>query len=416
MMIWVIGDINGQIDPLRNLLWELKRVEYESPRGWRATIAEPVEKLIFIGDYIDRGPSSKEVVDLIESLEYEKVLLMGNHEDMALRFIRQDRGFFEGNGNAWFYNGGLRTWASMAEKPDVPELARFVDGLGYEWPHRWPENLQFELTGDIKEDYRKFYSYKGFELPERYVGFFSKLKYHHRETLEIGRGGGSVNFDFFHGLPNLDLTLAEQMVEGYDDHERLLLKIAASRQEPPVVLGVDAEADARLWLSKGRYADRTALWGLEYDVARGYQGSVVIHGHASTTCYCDKLRWIFIDHRFERALDRQFQTFPRKERLPFLFSRDFKAAWVPPPWSYIGPQEIHFKTGGDFGVEAINVNTGAAYGHALTALGLSSRHLGEGRLIVLTADLDGNARQGQAVRTRFLRFDKLGAPAGSPDW
>jgi hypothetical protein len=48
-------------------------------------------------------------------------------------------------------------------------------------------------------------------------------------------------------------------------------------------------------------------------------------------------------------------------------------------------------------------------------LGLSSRHLGYGRLIVLTADLDGNAREGRAVRTRYLLFDKLGAPAESPD-
>jgi hypothetical protein len=186
-------------------------------------------------------------------------------------------------------------------------------------------------------DYFQYYSYEGFELSERYVSLFSKLKYHHRETLEIGRGGESVNFDFFHGLPNPRLTLAEQMVETCDDHERLLLKIAASRQEPPVVLGVDPEADARLWLRKGGYAERTVLWGREYDAARGYEGSVIIHGHAPTTGY-RKDCWHFIDdYGSHRAMERQFRTFPRRGRLPFLFSRAPKAGWELPPKRYFYP-------------------------------------------------------------------------------
>jgi hypothetical protein len=414
-MIWVIGDIHGQIDPLRDLLEAIKGLEREGSGDWRETIAEPVEKLIFTGDYIDHGPSSKEVVDLIESLDCEKVLLMGDHEDMALRFINQDTGFFDEVGNAWFYNGGIRTWAAMAEGPDVPELTRFLLRLAHERPGRWPERVQYEIVGDVKRNYYKAYSYKGFELPDRYVGFLSKLKYHHREMMEIGRGGERIPFDFFHGLPVPDLALAEQRLESYDDHERLLLKIAAPRQKPPLVLGVDPEADARVWLRKGKFADRTALWGRLYDSSRGYEGAVIIHGHTPVKEYTIDGKK-FIGRRCRQFLARQFQTYPRCERLPFLYSRCPKAVWEPQKKCRPAPREYLYKTKGEFGLEAVNIDTGAAAGQALTALGLSSRHLGEGRLVVLTADLDGDARKGRRVRTRYLRFDRLGATAPSPEW
>jgi serine/threonine protein phosphatase 1 len=136
-MIWVIGDIHGLIDPLKNLLWEIKRLEdpgYGKERGG------PVEKLIFVGDYIDHGPSSKEVVDLIESLECDKVLLMGDHEDMALRFIKQDRGFLREMGDAWLYSGGgqdpglhgrgaRHPGAGLVSGLSLPQAARLARGL-----------------------------------------------------------------------------------------------------------------------------------------------------------------------------------------------------------------------------------------------------------------------------------------------
>jgi serine/threonine protein phosphatase 1 len=80
-MIWVIGDIHGMFDHLKGLITSIRY--YEEPD-------DPVEKLIFIGDYIDYGPSSKEVIDFIIDLDYDKVLLMGDHEDFAVRFYKYD--------------------------------------------------------------------------------------------------------------------------------------------------------------------------------------------------------------------------------------------------------------------------------------------------------------------------------------
>ncbi len=96
--IWVIGDIHGMYDPLRMLINHIRYVRYET---------EEDAKLIFLGDYIDRGPCSREVVDLILSLEneFETVCLAGNHEDMLLQFLHGSD-LIDELGNAWFEGNG----------------------------------------------------------------------------------------------------------------------------------------------------------------------------------------------------------------------------------------------------------------------------------------------------------------------
>jgi len=70
---YVIGDIHGCLDPLRRLF---KRI---APR--------PNDEIVFVGDYIDRGPQSREVVDYLLGLPYRGIFLMGNHEKMLLDFL-----------------------------------------------------------------------------------------------------------------------------------------------------------------------------------------------------------------------------------------------------------------------------------------------------------------------------------------
>ncbi|HWT80645.1 MAG TPA: metallophosphoesterase family protein, partial [Candidatus Methylomirabilis sp.] len=65
---YVIGDIHGCLLPLQRLLAKI------SP--------QPGDEVIFIGDYIDRGPESREVVEHLLGLSYRCVFLMGNHEKM----------------------------------------------------------------------------------------------------------------------------------------------------------------------------------------------------------------------------------------------------------------------------------------------------------------------------------------------
>jgi serine/threonine protein phosphatase 1 len=75
---FVVGDIHGCYLKLRKLLGRLDW----TPGG--------DDLLIFLGDYIDRGPQSYEVVDTLANLTKRAsnvVALMGNHEDIFLQFI-----------------------------------------------------------------------------------------------------------------------------------------------------------------------------------------------------------------------------------------------------------------------------------------------------------------------------------------
>lgn len=88
-----IGDIHGEITKLNNLIEKLT--------------LQNNDKLIFLGDYIDRGQGSKQVVDkLIElSKSYECEFLMGNHE-FALLEMFKGSSYFK---NFFFDNGGTVT-------------------------------------------------------------------------------------------------------------------------------------------------------------------------------------------------------------------------------------------------------------------------------------------------------------------
>lgn len=89
-----IGDIHGCLESLKSLIGKL----------------EPYtdRQFIFIGDYIDRGPHSKEVVDYLLNLQQEVdcVFLRGNHEQMLLKAIQQDQP------KLWLMNGGRATLKS----------------------------------------------------------------------------------------------------------------------------------------------------------------------------------------------------------------------------------------------------------------------------------------------------------------
>jgi serine/threonine protein phosphatase 1 len=78
---FAIGDIHGDLDSLDVLLGRLPRLG----EG---------DTLVFVGDYLDRGPKSRQVIERLRGLPAETsariVVLRGNHEDAWLRVI--DRG------------------------------------------------------------------------------------------------------------------------------------------------------------------------------------------------------------------------------------------------------------------------------------------------------------------------------------
>ena len=108
-MLYAVGDIHGENQKLDELLEELPLVEGD--------------RLVFLGDYIDRGSDPYAVLERLIQLEREWpcIFLLGNHESMLLDFLGwTDQAYF--GGDAFLMNGGDRTLASYGyfdrEQPD----------------------------------------------------------------------------------------------------------------------------------------------------------------------------------------------------------------------------------------------------------------------------------------------------------
>ncbi|MBM7486706.1 serine/threonine protein phosphatase 1 [Bradyrhizobium sp. USDA 3686] len=108
--IYAIGDVHGCFDQLQRLV-EL----CESDAG------EGRSKLIFLGDYIDRGPDSRGVIEFLMDLQKwspdEIICLRGNHEDLLLNALEG-----EDAENSWLLNGGSATLYSYraSRAIDIP--------------------------------------------------------------------------------------------------------------------------------------------------------------------------------------------------------------------------------------------------------------------------------------------------------
>ncbi|PKM00347.1 MAG: serine/threonine protein phosphatase, partial [Gammaproteobacteria bacterium HGW-Gammaproteobacteria-7] len=95
---WIIGDIHGMYDPLAALVSDLDD--------------ERLAKFVFVGDYIDHGPSSKEVLDLVMGLGDRAIPLMGNHEHLLLQTLYDARHRKHFGKRIWLENGAASTLAS----------------------------------------------------------------------------------------------------------------------------------------------------------------------------------------------------------------------------------------------------------------------------------------------------------------
>lgn len=108
--ILAIGDVHGCLTALDTLLGLV---------GLR-----PTDQLVFLGDYVDRGPDSKGVLDRVLELRrgYDVVCLRGNHEVM-MRGARQGRDDFR----FWLACGGAAALESYARPSGIVTLDDIPD-------------------------------------------------------------------------------------------------------------------------------------------------------------------------------------------------------------------------------------------------------------------------------------------------
>lgn len=93
---YAIGDIHGMLEPLREIEGKISR--HAAQRG------DAAPKVVYLGDYIDRWPDSKGVVEHLISNphRFRQILLKGNHEAMAMT-----------DWDSWLDNGRLGTLRSF---------------------------------------------------------------------------------------------------------------------------------------------------------------------------------------------------------------------------------------------------------------------------------------------------------------
>jgi serine/threonine protein phosphatase 1 len=102
MLIYAVGDVHGQLHLLDALLAQI--LEDSRTREAHRRV------LIFVGDYVDRGPDSSGVIErLVSGLPegFETCCLMGNHEAILLKFLNEADTL-----EHWLMNGAETTLAS----------------------------------------------------------------------------------------------------------------------------------------------------------------------------------------------------------------------------------------------------------------------------------------------------------------
>ena len=186
---WVIPDVHGYSKTLVALI----REKIKPTRN---------DGLFFLGDYIDRGPDSKGVMDFIMSLqedEYDVTVLRGNHEDYLLKLHEkhmQPRKWYDISlrnklKHEWFRYGGRETLKSfqVSDVSDIPD--RYI-----QWMHKLVyfhelnshilvhAGLNFELDDPLKDTHAMLWAKEFKVIPEK-IGFKKVIHGHVPVSLDF---------------------------------------------------------------------------------------------------------------------------------------------------------------------------------------------------------------------------------------
>jgi serine/threonine protein phosphatase 1 len=142
LLTYAIGDIHGCYTQLRNLMRHCAEHRGDNPY-----------RLVFLGDYIDRGGRSREVLDLLidiqESQPERIICLRGNHDDMAAAAARG------GEPRVWLANGGIATLASYGiDRPEhIPERhVAWMESLPLSFTDPWRFFVHAGIDRDLPLD------------------------------------------------------------------------------------------------------------------------------------------------------------------------------------------------------------------------------------------------------------------------
>lgn len=148
-MRYAIPDVHGCNKTLKKLL---KKINLQKE-----------DKIIFLGDYIDRGPDSYGVLQTVSNLQCETILLKGNHEEMAIDYFNQP--VSPGEDDVWRSNGGepflypyLQEFVSSIDKKEIfiTTNGSCISNINVIGPyltamnisiHHWDEKINSKIIG-----------------------------------------------------------------------------------------------------------------------------------------------------------------------------------------------------------------------------------------------------------------------------
>ena len=210
MRVYAIGDVHGRLDLLKKLSGKISEDRAANPAARY--------KLIFLGDYVDRGNQSRELLDLLSQgpIEgFETIYLSGNHEEFLLRFLTDTT-----DASSWLYYGGANTLISYG----IPASPLQND----------PERLIA-----IQQKFRDV-------LPESHLAFLRSLEISHVEgdyffTHAGVRPGVAVDEQ----APDDLLWIRDEFLASKADHGRVIVHGHSVRMRPELLanrIGIDTGA------------------------------------------------------------------------------------------------------------------------------------------------------------------------------
>jgi serine/threonine protein phosphatase 1 len=134
--VYAVGDIHGEITLLRRMLDAISADASQLDEATRRVV-------VFLGDYVDRGPASAAVISLLESRPlagFEHHFLKGNHEQAFLSFLENPSA-----GRDWLGFGGIATADSYGS-----------EGIGRLSEAGGAEALALELERCMPEEHSAF--------------------------------------------------------------------------------------------------------------------------------------------------------------------------------------------------------------------------------------------------------------------
>lgn len=150
MRYYAIPDLHGRFDLLEKARLTISEDSSDLPEG--------NFKIITLGDYIDRGPQSKEIIQSLKTTQElfpYMICLTGNHEDMCVKaYLSQDDRYFRST-ELYMQNGGYATVQSYNDKAYYGEV-NWIDDEHIKWmgslPHFYQTAKQVFVHAGVPAD------------------------------------------------------------------------------------------------------------------------------------------------------------------------------------------------------------------------------------------------------------------------